>query len=309
MIDRKIASGVFPNSEELAGEYEVSISTISRDIEFMRNFLYAPIEYSALRRGYYYSEKTYRVPGTFTTAEDMQAIGIVKNLLSMYKDTPIYSTARQLLDSITSPLSEKEQPGWFEDRIVVPPAASAKVDNAVWTAITDGLRKNRIIAFDYQSVWDSEYKPRKTRPYQLLFDSGVWFLYGFSEERKAPRLYSLQRMKNVQLTNGSFILPKDYSYLPQAGGSYFGIFSSDKKMKYRIAFYKESIAWVRERLWAEDQKIKNTSDGVIISFTSTQYQKVLEWVLSRGCMAKPLEPEQLVKDWNRHVREMRKMII
>ena len=197
MIDRKIASGMYPNCKELAEEYEAHISTIIRDIDFMRDRLFAPIEYSALHRGYYYSEKTYRVPGTFTTAEDMQAIGIVKNLLSLYKDTPIFNSARQLLDNITSPLSEKEQPGWFEDRIVVPPAASAKVDNEVWTAITEGLRKNRIITFDYQNVWDEEFKPRKVHPYQLLFDSGVWLMYGYSEERSARRLYSLSRMINV----------------------------------------------------------------------------------------------------------------
>jgi len=308
MIDQKIASGTYPNSEELAEEYKVSVSTISRDIEFMRDFLYAPIEYDALNRGYYYSEKTYRVPGTFTSAEDMQAIGIVKNLLSLYKDTPVYGAARQLLESITAPLSDRENPRWFENRIVVPPAASATVDRLVWNTITEALRKNRVITFNYQSVWDEEQKPRKVHPYQLLFDAGVWFLYGYSQERKAIRLYSLSRIKNVVITDSSFTLPKDFSYLDNSSGSYFGVFSGSKKEKYRIAFYEDAVPWVKERQWAADQKITQTGDAAVISFTSTQYEKVLEWVLSRGCSAQPLAPEQLVKDWKWHIQEMRKLM-
>jgi predicted DNA-binding transcriptional regulator YafY len=56
-IDREIASGKFPNTRDLANEYETSIASISRDIEFIRDTLNAPIEYDTLRRGYYYAEK------------------------------------------------------------------------------------------------------------------------------------------------------------------------------------------------------------------------------------------------------------
>jgi hypothetical protein len=37
-------------------------------------------------------------------------------------------------------------------------------------------------------------------------------------------------------------------------------------------------------------------DGVVICFSSTRYYKILEWVLSRGCTARPLAPKALVKD-------------
>ena len=43
-IDEEIASGKYPTSDDLARMYETSISTISRDIDFMRVMLNAPIE-------------------------------------------------------------------------------------------------------------------------------------------------------------------------------------------------------------------------------------------------------------------------
>jgi hypothetical protein len=46
---------------------------------------------------------------------------------------------------------------------------------------------------------------------------------------------------------------------------------------------------------------------VAISFSSTQYNKVLEWLLSQGCNAQPLEPEELIADWKCHIEEMSKM--
>jgi hypothetical protein len=234
-IDREIASGKFPSTAVLAKNYETSISTISRDIAFMKDMLNAPIEYDALRRGYYYLRPNYRIPAGFTTAEDLLALGMAKSILSLYRNTPLYNAAQELLSSITAPLTQDGKSDWFENRIVVPLVASAPIPPDVWNVIIAGLRENLVLAFEYQGAWDEDYKKRRVRPYQLLF--------------------------------------------------------------------------VRERQWAEDQKFKETEDAVIIDFTSSQYGKVLEWVLSHGCGARPLEPEKLVKDWRRHIREMTKMVV
>ena len=52
-IDRKIAEGSYPNAPELAKEYETSLSTINRDIAYMRDMLGAPIAYDFFRKGFY----------------------------------------------------------------------------------------------------------------------------------------------------------------------------------------------------------------------------------------------------------------
>ena len=45
-----------------------------------------------------------------------------------------------------------------------------------------------------------------------------------------------------------------------------------------------------------------------ITFSSTQYMKILEWILQQGCNAKPLEPKELVDEWKSQVTQMFKMI-
>ncbi|GHV79236.1 hypothetical protein AGMMS49944_10270 [Spirochaetia bacterium] len=305
-IDEQIASGTYPSTKKLAKEYDTSMSSISRDIDYLKD-LGAPIEYDTQRRGYYYSKKTFRLPGSFTTTENIQALGMAKTLLSLYQDTPLYEAARNLLESITAPLVDRNNPGLYENRIVVPPVASSNVNPDTWNTITLGLKENKVIAFDYQGTWDDDFKPRRVRPYQLLFDTGVWYLYGYAEERKAIRVFALTRIQNAALTANTFTLPPDYDYCSRADGSNFGIFAGEKKYRFSVAFYEASAPWVRERRWAGDQVIEETEDGTVITFTSTQYDKVLEWVLSRGCTAQPMEPQKLVEDWKWHINEMRKL--
>jgi predicted DNA-binding transcriptional regulator YafY len=303
-IDREIASGKFPSTAFLALEYETSLSTISRDVDFMRVRLGAPIAYDALHRGYYYTEDTYRLPAGFSTAKEMIALGMAKNLLSLYHNTPIYDSALHLLESITAPLSGNDDNHWYENRIVVPPVPTAVIDTEVWDVITAGLRNNKVITFDYFGAWDTGFHLRRVRPYQLLFDGGIWYLYGHAEERKDIRMFSLPRMKNAVLTDTVFSLPKEYDYGLQNNNSSFGVFAGGNKKHYSIAFYDDSMMWIKERVWARDQEIEETGDGIIISFTSTQYHKVLEWVLSRGACANPLEPAELVNDWKKHIKKM-----
>jgi predicted DNA-binding transcriptional regulator YafY len=306
-IDTEIASGKFPNTSYLAKKWEgKSNSTISRDIAFMKDRLNAPIEYDALHRGYYYSKPNYRIPTGFSGSEELLALGMAKNILTMYKDTPIYDAAQNLLDSITAPLAAEGNSNWYENRIVVPKVPSAAVPPGVWDTITTALKENRILAFEYMGAYDPQYVLRRVRPYQLLFDTGIWYLYGFAEERKGVRLFSLCRVKNIALTKERFSLPKDFDYRDNSAG-FFGVYTGQKKIRFKIAFYDYSVVWVKDRKWAEDQKIVEADDGVIITFTSSQFDKVLEWVLSRGCTALPLEPEPLVDAWRLNIEEMRKM--
>jgi predicted DNA-binding transcriptional regulator YafY len=310
IIDQQIASGKFPNTGFLAEHLrepwgKISISTVSRDIEFMRDRLLAPIEYDALRRGYYYSEPNYRIPMGFSGSEELLALGMAKNILTLYRDTPIHDAAHHLLESITAPLVAEGNSNWFENRIVVPRVPSASIPSDIWNPITTALRENRVLSFEYMGAYDEDYKPRRVRPYQLLFDTGLWYLYGFAEERKDIRVFSLCRIKNIALTQDSFSLPKDFDYRDNSAG-FFGVFSGQQKRRFKIAFYGSSVAWVKDRTWAEDQKIVPAGDGIIITFTSSQFDKVLEWVLSRGCTALPLEPESLAEAWRWNIEEMRK---
>lgn len=77
---------------ELKSEFEVSRSTVMRDIEFMRDRLFAPIQYDASANAYIYSdwsstagprdETTFRIPGMWIGANEAYAMLTVINVMS-----------------------------------------------------------------------------------------------------------------------------------------------------------------------------------------------------------------------------------
>jgi predicted DNA-binding transcriptional regulator YafY len=274
----------------------------------MKYMLSAPIKYDASHRGYCYTKKMYRLPAGFSGADDILALGMAKSILSLYQDTPLYKAANQLLESITAPIASDGNRDWLENRILVPKIASAKIDQTIWETIIAGLKENKRITFDYLGVWDEEYYQRRVRPYQLLFDSGVWYLYGHSDDRNDLRIYSLSRMRNIAITKDVFTLPKNFSYNDWTGDSYFGVFIGHKKERFSIECYYDAAVYAAERQWAADQKITKIDEGILFEFSSTQYGKVLSWVLSCGSNAIPRQPQELVDDWKAEIKRMRDLI-
>jgi predicted DNA-binding transcriptional regulator YafY len=184
--------------------------------------------------------------------------------------------------------------------------AQALIAPDIWNAVIEALRGNRILAFEYRGSKDSGFKRRCVHPYQLLFDNGSWCIYAYTEERSAVRLFALSRMRNVVLTKESFKLPADYDFCAHTGGSFFGMYSGDEKRRYRIRFYADAVPGIKERKWAEDQVIEEYEDSLLMDFTSTQFLKILEWVLSHGRYAVPLAPAALVNEWRKNIEDMQK---
>ena len=72
-IHRKIRSGCYPNTKQLAFELESGIATISRDLDYMRDRMFAPIEYDFTHKGYYVSfckEQDFRTDRCILSAQN-----------------------------------------------------------------------------------------------------------------------------------------------------------------------------------------------------------------------------------------------
>lgn len=64
--------------------------------------------------------------------------------------------------------------------------------------------------------------------------------------------------------------------------------------------------------WADDQKItedvdEDGNERIVVTFTSAQDMRVLDWVFQNKAYAKPLEPESLVTRWRFNVQVMAQM--
>ncbi len=67
-LHKKIADGSYPNAVRLSERFGVSRRQATRDVEYMRRELAAPIEYDKSRRGFYYSAD-FALPTTISVAQ------------------------------------------------------------------------------------------------------------------------------------------------------------------------------------------------------------------------------------------------
>jgi predicted DNA-binding transcriptional regulator YafY len=305
-IDQEIALGKFPNAPALAEKYETSVSSINRDIAYMRDMLNAPIEYDFYKKGFYYTKKTFRLAAAYAGADDILALAMAKNLMDLYRDTPIHDAALNLLESISVPLQDSQKSEWFKDRIVIPKTSTVPVDSKVWHCIVSALKENRVIAFEYLGQ-QKELKTRRVRPYQLLFDQHAWYLSGYDEDRKENRIFHLSRISKIALTEQSFAMGANFDYRTFEGVSYFGVYAKAQTHKFIIDISGDT-RFVNERQFADDQYIQETAKGVRLSFTSNQFGRILSWLLSHGASVRPVAPKQLVESWKKAIKEMAELI-
>lgn len=303
-IHRKILAGIYPNSNELATELETSVITISRDIEFMRDSMMAPIEYDSTRRGYYYSEP-YDMPNYSMSDKDIEILTSAKRLLSHFKDTPLYDDACNIIDLLSQTVIKNNSNDYI-NRIALPSRPQVRYDKLVWNTLWEAIKQNKFVEFDYNGRWRQETTHRRVKPYQLLMDDGI-FLFGYSEERSAERLFALNRIKNLVIMDETFELPDDFMFENRCGGGKFGTFVSDTLETYKIAFYEDARPLVRDLVLSDDEKIEedDINECTYVTFSTTQSLKVLEWVLSLGCRAKPISPSSFIESWKYEIEQLK----
>ena len=296
-IDRKIRERRFPNCATLAEEWEVSIRTIQRDLDYLRFELDAPLMYSAKERGYYYTEEQYQLPAINVRESDLFAIYLADKLLVQYEGTPIFESLQSVFRKIEDSLPEKvaTRPGNDQSRFTVFPPFSTVILPEVFATVIDCLRTSTRLAIEYQSpgaapVW------RQVDPYHGVRFEGDWYVVGYCHLRREIRTFSLARIVTAEKLKERFVLPVNFDFR-KLSASQFGIHWGAGEVEVKIRFASAAAAYIRERIWHPSQTIEDQPDGsLILGLTVNHLLELKRWILSCGEMAQVLAPASLVRD-------------
>ena len=133
------------------------------------------------------------------------------------------------------------------------------------TPIIEAMRDGLTIDMTYQSFWHNDPATFEVYPYCIKVFRQRWYLIAYSPYIERIRIYGLDRIKDIVVTDNSFHLPEDFN-----GEAFFsdcfGIIAEEniKVEKVLIKVYKKQDSYIRALPLHHSQKEEENGDDYTI---------------------------------------------
>lgn len=312
-IHKIIRAGKHPNCSTLAREIEVTPKTIQRDVSFMRDQLGLPLEYHAIKHGYYYTQPVNEFPMLHLSRNDLVALFLARHALEPLRGTRLERMLSESFSKIAEACPGEISIEWHEldEAFSVKAAGVMPADVTLFGDLLDAVRACREVSFDYHKLTGNKPEQRTVRPHHVGQIEHGWYLIAFDPERGAMRTFALQRISHLAVLKTKFTREAGFNARDHLGGG-FGVWSyaGDQRRSHEVHIRFEGYAArvVAERQWHPTQAIRKLKpDGSVIEFQAdlSGLEEITRWVLSWGSKARVLGPAELVDRVAREVEGMR----
>ncbi len=302
-----VKASKYPNSRHLSEEFELSCRTAQRDIEFMIDRLDAPLIYSPARKGYYYTEHSFELPGFWFTEEVIVALSLAVRLASSVPDESI----KQSLCSFLNDLIGRKGNLCLEDiseKISVKNIEYSKVIGPHFHTVTDALLKGRLLEITYHSPHTGETTTRKIMPLHLLFYMGSWHIVAYCSTKRGLRDFVISRIMSAKSLLEQFSLPAALPSVKEYIRKNFGIMQGGKRSLVKLKFSPEVSGWIIEQVWHIAQEISFSKDGsLMLKFPVADFREIKRRILSHGSDVKVISPKALAAEIKEEIDKMKKV--
>ncbi|HRJ72824.1 MAG TPA: WYL domain-containing protein [Terrimicrobiaceae bacterium] len=294
-IHELLSAGKYPNCSELGRDFEVSTKTIQRDFEFMRDQLVLPIEYDAVRHGYFYARAVAQFPMVTVTQGELVALLVAQKAVEQYRGTSFEKPLHAAFAKLVSSLGDEANVSLHElsEAVSFRSAGVPQAQIAVFELLAEAVMSSRTVEFAYLSLRADRPERRTVEPYHLACISNQWYLIANDPGRKGLRTFALTRIADAKNAGRTFRRPADFSAAKMLSGS-FSAFEAGKTERLRIRFDAFAARLVAERQWHKSQKMRSLPGGGLELTMQVGIAPDLEsWILGWGTHAEVLEPSSL----------------
>ena len=287
----------YPNCSRMAREFEVSLRTILRDLDFMRDQLELPIEFDAQRNGFFYSKPVEEFPWVAVTEAEVFALLVAHKAIAQYQGTPFQQPLETAFRKLTGQLDHDAHfsLGHLGDTVSFRPLAPDETDLRGFQRITQALQQRRELRFLYRNLGAEKAQQRLVHPYHLACIENHWYLFAFDVKRQAMRNFVLTRMRNPELTNERFAVPKSFDPNEYLRGS-FSAFKGGDDYEVVVDFDAWATDLLRGRKWHSSQELTELPNGCSrLRLRLNSLEEMERWILSWGTHAKVVRPKALTE--------------
>ncbi len=283
--------------DELAEECGVTRRTVYRDLDAIRDAGYPLISEPEADGRVLYSFMTgfRRLPPITFSLEELMTLYLCRGQLGFLQGTPFQDDLDAIFGRIHSSLPPRSVAHLERIAEAAAPKFQGQRDYAVKKELLKELRR----ALLYQYQIDLSYTParRDTEtyrfdPYTLLFYGGALYLGGYAHNRKALRLFLVDRIEQLTVLDDRFEIPEDFS-AGDLTGSAFGLIDEEQFM-VKVRFGPEIGHLIRERTWHPSQELVEEGDGsLVLTFEASGEKEILAWLYSYLPYVQILKPREL----------------
>ncbi|HEY9074540.1 MAG TPA: WYL domain-containing protein [Desulfobaccales bacterium] len=298
--------GRYPNCTSLATEFEISLKTAARDIEFMRDRWNLPIGYDDQRYGFCFTEKVERLPWVPVTEAELFAVCISQKVLELYHGMPFQKPLELAFAKITRSLDDQER--YVLENLDLAfsfrPFAPEDPDLRALELLTRAVAERRGLRFSYRKPGAKQSEVRNVHPYHVMEYEGRLYLLAHDPARGAVRTFVLGRMSDPALTGKRFSRPKDFDPKQEFSSS-LGVMRG--KGDYQVVI--EMDAWLTDilrgrRLHPSQVVEEMPGGGSQVRLRLSCLEEIEQYVLSWGTHATILGPQELRDRVGKAVHEL-----
>jgi len=267
----------------------------------MKDSFNAPIEYNALKRGFYYTEQDYSLGLISLTEGELLALYLGHSMLAKCRGTAYAKKILSAFDKICSQLKDEVAVdfGHLADTITFdlePLRGNEERIAAHFATIAQAIKEHRQLIIQHYNMITEQTLKRRVNPYLLRYYNGAWYLLGWCHLRKDMRTFGIDRISSIEVSTVKFSKPDDFCQQEFFDNS-FRMFRSPATHQVQIWFSANQAPWIREREWHPTQELHNHPDGSLtLAMQTSGLFQVRRWILSFGKDAKAIAPPELVKE-------------
>ena len=268
----------FPNCSSFAAKWEVASKTIQRDIDFLRDQMGAPIEYDALKRGYYYTDPFFMLPSIPMSEGELMALVIGARALGQYHGTPIAAKLESVLEKLSEVLPDEISinPTELFSNFSFSAPPSLPIQSRIWETVVKGLLSKRQLEITYQG------KPSRIHPLHIVNLQGEWYLFVRFYDYANFRQIAIGRIEKARLLKTK-VDPSDFDAEKLLTDTLYRFAGDNAPFTVTLVFDQEVADSVLEREWHSNQKTTTQKSGKVeLEFTAKGDIEVKRWIMAWG---------------------------
>ena len=256
-IDRLLRNKRPVPMSQIVEDIGVTRSTVTRDFEYLRDFLGAPIVYDREANGHHYDPQAeaFELPGFWLNQSELYALLATQQLLESMQPGLLAPHIGPLKSRIRSLLGQSgEGAEHVGDRVRVYARAQRRHDNEAFDAVAQAVLRGEVAEIDYHARGNDRRAWRRVHPQRLLSYRENWYLVAWCERAHDLRRFSLDRIREVRQPvppqAARRVAERDVDRNVEAT---FGLYSGHATAWAVLRFTAEQARWVAEEPWHREQ--------------------------------------------------------